>query len=81
MQEMVMNGQLAYATKRTYVFLGSIIEYSYPNLSIDSLVFDNYTWDRDDREFSEYNGKLIPARTPLSSMIAGNHCLFVRFVF
>lgn len=34
-------------------------------------VFDNYTWARDGPEHVEYNGKLIPARIPLSAIISG----------
>lgn len=34
-------------------------------------VFDNFTWERDGPEFTEYNGKLIPSRIPLSTMISG----------
>jgi len=34
-------------------------------------VFDNYTWARDGPEYVEYNGKLIPARIPLSAIISG----------
>ncbi|KZP18800.1 hypothetical protein FIBSPDRAFT_933213 [Athelia psychrophila] len=36
-----------------------------------SFVFDNFTWSRDDPLYSEFNGKLIPARIPLSAMITG----------
>ncbi|KAJ6562658.1 hypothetical protein B0H19DRAFT_1069255 [Mycena capillaripes] len=34
-------------------------------------VFDNYTWDRDGPEISQWNGKPIPARIPLSALISG----------
>jgi hypothetical protein len=36
-----------------------------------AFVFDNFTWDRDGPEYSNYNGKLIPSRIPLSAMISG----------
>ncbi|KAG8220778.1 hypothetical protein J3R82DRAFT_2210 [Butyriboletus roseoflavus] len=36
-----------------------------------AFVFDNYTWEREGPEFAEYNGKLIPARIPLSAIISG----------
>lgn len=38
---------------------------------LNRFVFDNFTWDRDGPEFSDYNGKLIPARIPMSAMISG----------
>ncbi|KAJ7513119.1 hypothetical protein B0H11DRAFT_1698042 [Mycena galericulata] len=34
-------------------------------------VFDNYTWRRDGPDIDNYNGKLIPARIPLSVFISG----------
>ncbi|KAJ7692998.1 hypothetical protein B0H17DRAFT_1159545 [Mycena rosella] len=34
-------------------------------------VFDNYTWAREGPEISSFNGKLIPARIPLSALITG----------
>lgn len=34
-------------------------------------VFDNYTWARDGPEYAAYNGRLIPARIPLSAIISG----------
>ena len=34
-------------------------------------VFDNFTWALDGPEYVEYNGKLIPARIPLSAIISG----------
>ncbi|EGN95083.1 hypothetical protein SERLA73DRAFT_187372 [Serpula lacrymans var. lacrymans S7.3] len=36
-----------------------------------AFVFDNFTWDQDGPDYSEYNGKLIPSRIPLSAMISG----------
>lgn len=35
-------------------------------------MFDNYTWNRDDgQEYSDFNGKPIPSRIPLSALVAG----------
>lgn len=34
-------------------------------------VFDNYTWNRDGPEYSEFNGKRVPSRIPLSVFVAG----------
>lgn len=34
-------------------------------------VFDNYTWARDGPEYAEWNGKVIPARIPLTALISG----------
>ncbi|PCH34414.1 hypothetical protein WOLCODRAFT_135702 [Wolfiporia cocos MD-104 SS10] len=36
-----------------------------------SFVFDNYTWNGDGSDYSDYNGKLIPSRIPLSAIIRG----------
>ncbi|KAJ3744267.1 hypothetical protein DFH05DRAFT_1494529 [Lentinula detonsa] len=40
-------------------------------LSGRSFVFDNYTWDRSTSEYSSFNGKTIPSRVPVSTMLAG----------
>ncbi|KAE9407676.1 hypothetical protein BT96DRAFT_933108 [Gymnopus androsaceus JB14] len=40
-------------------------------LSGRSFVFDNYTWDRSPSEYSSFNGKKIPSRVPVSTMLAG----------
>ncbi|KZT27662.1 hypothetical protein NEOLEDRAFT_1130722 [Neolentinus lepideus HHB14362 ss-1] len=35
-------------------------------------VFDNYTWSRDlSQEYSDFNGKLIPSRIPLTALVGG----------
>lgn len=47
--------------------------------ALRSFVFDNYTWNKDGGEYSEYNGHLIPSRIPLSTMIAGAQHLLERF--
>lgn len=36
-----------------------------------SFVFDNYTWNRDGSDYTDYNGKLIPSRIPLSAIMSG----------
>jgi len=36
-----------------------------------SFVWDDYTWNRDGRIYTEYNDKRIPSRIPLSTMITG----------
>lgn len=37
-----------------------------------SYVYDDFTWDIDGRNYSQFNGKLIPARIPLSTMLSGH---------
>ncbi|KAH7908997.1 hypothetical protein BJ138DRAFT_1156325 [Hygrophoropsis aurantiaca] len=36
-----------------------------------AFVFDNFTWDQDGPDYSEFNGKKIPSRIPLSAIIGG----------
>ncbi|KAF9219945.1 hypothetical protein BS17DRAFT_788327 [Gyrodon lividus] len=36
-----------------------------------AFVFDNFTWDRNGPDYAEFNGKLIPARIPLSALVSG----------
>ncbi|KAH7910291.1 hypothetical protein BJ138DRAFT_1153235 [Hygrophoropsis aurantiaca] len=36
-----------------------------------SFVFNDYTWNADGSWYSDYNGKLIPSRIPLSAIISG----------
>ncbi|KDQ62949.1 hypothetical protein JAAARDRAFT_202479 [Jaapia argillacea MUCL 33604] len=36
-----------------------------------SFVFVNYTWNTDGSDYTDYNGKLIPSRIPLSALITG----------
>lgn len=36
-----------------------------------AFVFDNYTWNPDGPDYSDYNGKLIPSRIPLSAIMSG----------
>ncbi|OBZ68588.1 hypothetical protein A0H81_11555 [Grifola frondosa] len=36
-----------------------------------SFVFNNYTWNGDGSNFTDYNGKLIPSRIPLAALIRG----------
>ncbi|KAH9926412.1 uncharacterized protein B0H18DRAFT_1085010 [Fomitopsis serialis] len=35
-------------------------------------VFDNYTWNRDGSDYTDYNGKLIPSRIPNTALIRGS---------
>ncbi|KZT02026.1 uncharacterized protein LAESUDRAFT_706598 [Laetiporus sulphureus 93-53] len=49
------------------LLLNSYLAYS----SGRSFVFDNYTWNRDGPDYTDYNGKLIPSRIPLSALIGG----------
>ncbi|KAH9958796.1 hypothetical protein BGW80DRAFT_1465117 [Lactifluus volemus] len=34
-------------------------------------VFENYTWDKTSDDFSNYNGKPIPVRVPLTALLSG----------
>ncbi|KAL1951009.1 hypothetical protein VTO73DRAFT_158 [Trametes versicolor] len=36
-----------------------------------SLVFNNYTWNKDGSDYSDFNGHLIPSRVPLAALIRG----------
>ncbi|KAI0778943.1 hypothetical protein BD413DRAFT_512992 [Trametes elegans] len=36
-----------------------------------SLVFNNYTWNKDGSDYTEFNGHLIPSRIPLAALIRG----------
>ena len=36
-----------------------------------SYVFENYTWDKTDKDFSTYNRNPIPARVPLTALLSG----------
>lgn len=36
-----------------------------------AFVFDNYTWNPDGPDYSDFNGKLIPSRIPLSAIMSG----------
>ncbi|ESK93147.1 ATP:ADP antiporter [Moniliophthora roreri MCA 2997] len=36
-----------------------------------AFVFYNYTWDRHEDAFSDFNGKVIPSRVPVSTMLSG----------
>ncbi|THV02287.1 hypothetical protein K435DRAFT_921704 [Dendrothele bispora CBS 962.96] len=49
------------------MFLNAYLAYS----TNRTFVFDNYTWDRRDSDYSEFKGKTIPSRVPISTMIAG----------
>jgi hypothetical protein len=56
--------------------------YAYPSVRVHShnfvssppsgsYVFENYTWDKTSDDFSNYNGKPIPARVPLTALLSG----------
>ncbi|OSD08075.1 hypothetical protein PYCCODRAFT_1430264 [Trametes coccinea BRFM310] len=49
------------------LFLNSYLAYR----SERGFVFDNYTWSRDESEYSLYNLKPIPSRIPLTAIIRG----------
>ncbi|OCH92998.1 hypothetical protein OBBRIDRAFT_790721 [Obba rivulosa] len=36
-----------------------------------AFVFDNYTWNHDGSDYTNFNGHLIPSRVPLSALISG----------
>ncbi|KAI0652646.1 hypothetical protein C8Q79DRAFT_897559 [Trametes meyenii] len=36
-----------------------------------SFVFDNYTWNKDGSDYSDFSGRLIPSRVPLAALIRG----------
>ena len=44
--------------------------------SFPSLVFDNFTWDRDGGDYAQFNGHIIPSRIPLSALISGGYPVF-----
>lgn len=48
-------------------FVNSLLAYK----SKRSFVFDNYTWNRDGPIFSDFNGKFIPSRIPMTALISG----------
>jgi len=73
MQEMLFNAHLAYLSKRTYVHCHSHHLSPCHLLILRRYVFDNYTWDKEPGDFStfSFNGKLIPARVPLTALLSG----------
>ncbi|KAJ8472331.1 hypothetical protein ONZ51_g8588 [Trametes cubensis] len=40
-------------------------------MSNRALVFNNYTWNRNGSDYSDFNGHLIPSRIPLAALIRG----------
>ncbi|KAH9958800.1 hypothetical protein BGW80DRAFT_1372781 [Lactifluus volemus] len=56
MQEMVLNAHLAYLAKRMDTSFHCHIR--------------NYTWDKTSNDFSNYNGKPIPTRVPLTALLS-----------
>lgn len=74
LQEVLLDSYLAYKAGRSYVLPYVALPISNRLIaSLSSYVFDNYTWSRDldPPAYSEYNGKLIPSRIPLRTMIVG----------
>lgn len=45
-----------------------------------SFVFDNYTWNGDGSDYTDYNGKLIPSQIPHTVMMRGAFVLISPFV-
>src|SRR5712675_1523312 len=70
MHEVVLNAYVAYLSKRMYVLapFSLIFTATFPSTSY---AFENYTWDKGESDFSNYKGKPIPARVPLTALISG----------
>ncbi|KAK7457863.1 hypothetical protein VKT23_010208 [Stygiomarasmius scandens] len=49
------------------MFLNAHLAY----LTKRTFVFNNYTWDRSEADYSEFKGKIIPSRIPVSTMLSG----------
>ena len=82
LEDMIMNAQVAYSSGRAYVLTYSHLAPKCSTLILwpraaDRFVFDNFTWDRDRTDYSQfkYNGNLIPAQVPLSALISGESTL------
>lgn len=45
-----------------------------------SFVFDDYIWNPDGSIYSEYNGRLIPSRIPISAILGGKYHVKFGFV-
>ena len=79
MQELLFNSYLAYSAGRQYVAASRIRSLILtPNTS--SFVFDNYTWNGDGSDYTDYNGKLIPSQIPHTAMIRGAFALKLSLV-
>lgn len=71
MQELLFNSYLAYSAGRQYVAAPRIYGDIYPDPTARSFVFDNYTWNGDGSDYTDYNGKLIPSQIPHTVMMRG----------
>ncbi|KAH9958798.1 hypothetical protein BGW80DRAFT_1564856 [Lactifluus volemus] len=71
MQEMVLNAHLAYLAKRMYASFHCHIRVALSRPDAYPYVFENYTWDKTSDDFSNYNGKPIPVRVPLTALLSG----------
>lgn len=63
-----MMASLAHAAGRssvTFSFSSCLI------LIVPRFVFDDYVWNPDGSTYSDYNGKLIPSRIPLTALVSG----------
>ncbi|KAF5346661.1 hypothetical protein D9758_013213 [Tetrapyrgos nigripes] len=49
---------------------GNVLQEMFLNAYL-AFVFDNYTWDKHESDYSEFKGKKIPSRIPVSSMLSG----------
>lgn len=70
-----MMALVAHASGRSSV--PSLSLQSLPRLSLSDLlsrfVFDDYIWNPDGSVYSDYNGKLIPSRIPLTALVGGKY--------
>jgi len=77
MQGMLLEAHLAHLSRRTCVFCHSPPGLCPPTLSrrlilcFLSYVFQNYTWDTIEGDFSYYKDNRIPARVPLTALLSG----------
>lgn len=71
MQELFLNAYLAYRSDRAYASDATRATLSERSILSRRFVFDNYTWSRDEGDYSLYNLKPIPSRIPLTALIRG----------
>jgi len=75
MQDYVKMALLAHAAGRSSVLsLQSSSRLSFSDL-LSRFVFDDYVWNPDRSVYSDYNGKLIPSRIPLTALVGGKYYL------
>lgn len=46
-------------------------------VSYRRFVYNNYTWNRDGSDYTDYNGHLIPSRIPIAALLQGKTSLCV----